>query len=466
MSMIDAVASFDARCKRLPKKLREWDACVCAHTHAAVPRAHRPHTACAHRYVSRDRLCRYNQLRSAVSNLQDLLPLLAALTRPCVKPRHWQTIVEITKRSFAIDSDAFRLEVLLDADLVTHKETVEDVCDAAEKQAAIEAKLDDITHAWSVTEFEFSRWRARDVRVLKGHGGVSEALEESLMSLQTMLAMRHVVPFKELVARLLAVLSNASDTLDFWVKVQTAWMSLEPVFTGGDIAKQMPLEAKKFTRIDKDFVKVMAKSEELRTVVAACSNELLINALPVMLVELEKCQKSLEGYLEAKRGKFPRFYFVSNPVLLAVLSQGSDPLAVQPFYEKLFDSIGRVVHDKVNARKITHMWALMGDDHEAIALSAPVAAGVCMPICVSRMRAPRVVCLMRIRMQRGTSRCGCGRWSAACSRRCGTSLRRSRPSRGRSGCRRWSRATAPRWPCYRCRWRGRKRARRRSSART
>lgn len=54
-------------------------------------------------------------------------------------------------------------------------------------------------------------------------------------------------------------LSNATDSLELWVKVQLLWTSLESVFMGGDIAKQMPVEAKKFVKIDKDWAKTMLK---------------------------------------------------------------------------------------------------------------------------------------------------------------------------------------------------------------
>lgn len=54
-------------------------------------------------------------------------------------------------------------------------------------------------------------------------------------------------------------LSNATDSLELWVKVQLLWTSLESVFMGGDIAKQMPIEAKKFVKIDKDWAKMMIK---------------------------------------------------------------------------------------------------------------------------------------------------------------------------------------------------------------
>jgi hypothetical protein len=54
-----------------------------------------------------------------------------------------------------------------------------------------------------------------------------------------MLTMRHVAPFARQAASLRTQLSNTSDTLEQWSKVQTLWCGLESVFLGGDIARQV-----------------------------------------------------------------------------------------------------------------------------------------------------------------------------------------------------------------------------------
>lgn len=93
-------------------------------------------------------------------------------------------------------------------------------------------------------------------------------------------------------------------------------------------------------------MKCMEKSFETKKVLACCEVDLLKDNLPDMMKKLEECQKMLEAYLEGKRKLFPRFYFVSNPALLKILSQGSDPATIQEDFEKLFDAITKVEFGK------------------------------------------------------------------------------------------------------------------------
>ena len=123
---------------------------------------------------------------------------------------------------------------------------------------------------------------------------------------------------------------------------------------GGDIAKQMPVQAKKFTKVDKEWAKVMGKASDDKLVLTAVKRRRCEFCL-LAFAELEACQKALEGYLEKKRGMFPRFYFVSNPVLLQILSQGSDPQMIQPYYQTVFDAIDHVIHDEDNPRMVITM---------------------------------------------------------------------------------------------------------------
>ena len=342
-NMLEVMEAYDQRCKRLPKRLREFDA--------------------------------HSELRSKIDEYQTLLPLLKELSKESIKRRHWDAVVE--KFHVKIDFDEvsdFQLRVLVEANLISAREEIEEITEGADKQLKLEEQLDEIQRYWIEQRFELQEWKSRGIYILRATPKIAEELEETIMNLQTILSNRHIGPFEKKAIDQKKLLWETSDTLEKLVKVQNLWCALESVFTGGDIAKQMPKEAKRFAKVDKDWAKIMSKVTDTENVVEACGDEYLRTSLPNMHLELEKCEKSLKGYLGQKQNAFPRFFFVSDAKLLQILSKGSDPLAMNQYYESVFDAIQTVQHDKKDKTIITKFNGVGGEGQEVVSFVSVVKA--------------------------------------------------------------------------------------------
>jgi dynein heavy chain len=317
----------------------------------------------------------YKDLMTEIESMQALIPIIEALARDSIKPRHWEEIIELTKEDIPYSSETFTLSQLLAAPILDFQEEVEEIAENAVKQEKLEKQLnEDIIAYWDKTELDISSWKNIEQPCFVGGAilDIQEKLEEHIMQLNQMAAMRYVTPFKAEVNGKIGEMALVQETLEKWLRVQGLWTNLVSVFTTGDIVTQMPTVAKKFRNIDKQWLKLMERAADQKNVLKCCKDDILGSSLPSLQEELDYCEKQLEEYLEGKRNKFPRFYFVSNPDLLKILSVGSDPHAVQDDFAKLFDAIEMVSFDETDRRLLTEIIAVKGSAQEKVVLQEGV----------------------------------------------------------------------------------------------
>ncbi|KAG5475409.1 hypothetical protein LSCM1_03523 [Leishmania martiniquensis] len=160
-------------------------------------------------------------------------------------------------------------------------------------------------------------------------------------------------------------LISLSQSLSLLNSIQRRWAYLEPIFARG----ALPHEQARFKRMDKEFVGILREVEADPRVMSLANQTDVNEKLKGILEQMERCQKSLIEFLEAKRGKLPRFYFISDEDLLEMLGHSQNPSVVQVHLKKLFMGIHSVTFSSDNT-SITHMISAAGEE---VALCRPVA---------------------------------------------------------------------------------------------
>ena len=281
------------------------------------------------------------QLKKAVDEFAEHLPIVQALRTAGMKERHWKNISE--KIGMQLNPDTMILAELLRDGIADHLEAVNSVAEVASKEFSLESALAEMEAAWKPPadgcEFVCLPYRDTGTFVLSALDDVMQLLDDQVVKTQTMLGSPFIAWLKKRTEDWEKKLKTMTDVLDEWLSLQKNWLYLEPIFGSEDIMRQMPVEGKKFQGVDAFFRRMMGEAVEQKLILTVCTQDNLLNQFLKFNTELELILKGLNQYLEVKRLAFPRFFFLSNDELLEILSQTKDPKAVQPHLGKCFENI-------------------------------------------------------------------------------------------------------------------------------
>ncbi|EQC33295.1 hypothetical protein SDRG_09276 [Saprolegnia diclina VS20] len=290
----------------------------------------------------------YKDTEQMVKNMATILPLINDLHSEAMQDRHWKALSSLCKVK-AIDpkDPKFSFADLLKLELHLHVDDVGEIVETANKEQKIEKKLTLIEDLWRRLTLDYVPHKDSGTFVIKPSEEVVESLESNQLELQTMVGMGKFVDFfKDRVLTSQKSLGHVEEVLKEWVSVSKQWASLESIFLSSpDIRNQLPDDTRTFESIDSNFKDLMKNAILEPNVVNACSVENRLESLKEMTAMLEKCQKSLNEYLDKKKKIYPRFYFVSNVALLDILSNGNNPKKIMPFLGDCYDSLNNLIFE-------------------------------------------------------------------------------------------------------------------------
>ncbi|KAB0803715.1 hypothetical protein PPYR_00685 [Photinus pyralis] len=281
------------------------------------------------------------QLDLKMKQFKNVVPLMVALKNEALRERHWKQLMVKTGQFFDMAPDRFTLDNMFAMQLHKYQDIAEEIINNAVKELSIEKGVRDVAEIWATMAFIINKHtKGTEDRgfILGPVDDIMATLDDNLMNLQSMAGSQFIGPFLPIVQKWERSLANASEVIDEWLSVQRKWMYLEGIFVGGDIRIQLPDEARKFDDIDKTFRRIMAEVAKKPIVLETCSASGRLVEFQGLGLGLDRCQKSLNDYLDSKRRRFPRFYFISTDELLSILG-GSEPDVVQDHMVKMFDNI-------------------------------------------------------------------------------------------------------------------------------
>ena len=129
------------------------------------------------------------------------------------------------------------IQTLRNYDVEKQKDRLEDISERASKEYGNHKTMAKMKEDWNPVTYECLTVAGKDSYILSGEAVelIQTTLDDHIIKTQTMKGSPFAKFMLPTILQWESTLMNTQETLDMWLKVQSVWMYLEPVFSSEDI---------------------------------------------------------------------------------------------------------------------------------------------------------------------------------------------------------------------------------------
>ncbi|OMJ92391.1 hypothetical protein SteCoe_4833 [Stentor coeruleus] len=294
-------------------------------------------------------------IHSQIEMYKRAWPLLKLSTGEGFEKEHWKTLFHYMKLGKEVTMENLKLNHFIEsiAYVIASADQIKELQARSQGEVTIREAIQEL-RVWC-DEASFSLFEHvqndRVTPLIKDWKELMTQVSDNQSLLSSLKESRYFSRFADQVSQFESKLSSLDEYLSRLAIIQRKWVYLEPIFGRGSL----PQEQSRFRRIDDDYRNIMLGVGMDPKVVSLCNIPGLKDTLDMLIDQLERCQKALNDFLEEKRSKFPRFYFIGDDDLLEILGQAKNPTVIQTHLKKLFSGIYRVEFGDNNSKIIAFL---------------------------------------------------------------------------------------------------------------
>ncbi|PAA68244.1 hypothetical protein BOX15_Mlig013490g1 [Macrostomum lignano] len=301
------------------------------------------------------------RLQKEIDKYKDVLPVLKWVRGEPLGPDHWLDLFRLIHlpRGTTLERLTFGNLLSVSSEIIANAEALKELNLRAQGEVSIREAIRELELWGAGAQFQLTDYEDshnRKVSLIKDWKDLVSQVGDNQCILQSLKDSPYYKSFADKATLWETRLADLDEYLQNLNLIQRKWVYLEPIFGRGALPKEQP----RFKRVDDDFRAILQDIARDSRVLSLCNQSGLRNNLTTMLDQLQRCQKALNEFLEAKRSIFPRFYFIGDDDLLEILGQSTNPTVIKTHLKKLFQGIHDVEFDQ-DAKHIVAIKSLDGE---------------------------------------------------------------------------------------------------------